>query len=488
MSFLTNRWPLVEEALKQLGVVQTAYIAEIRAKFAAISSIGLHLMPDFTLHQVDHSDNIILLLKELQQVTSLQLDSYEAYLLAASAYLHDLGMFFSGHRFEQEILPYPAERLAFCPKSKCDSWENYRSIEGKKTGVQIRMIHNLLSAYWLLNAPAETFGIRTVDKPYLAAICRGHRKANLREIACTCYRTRKVKGGEKLRVGLLAGLLRLADALDFYDNRTPQAVFEMHALDFLANPDALGHWMRHYFVTNPSAGRNIRDGRWTLECVVTFMMPMGKSINGIPYRQFLDPLLDSYVTQVKATDVDINQYPPAFIQALKVEDMRIEAEKEEAPGAPELPPEITREAANSNSQSAPEFLEWLRKPKIVAVDDQPDWRTKIVGLLTDAGYRVEVADNADAARQLITEGTADLAVIDIRLDPNDEQSEEGLDLAEQVKEEYPDLPIIILTGYATTDRVRRALRPTADGDRVAFDVVEKHNASKLPQVVKLALG
>jgi len=176
MSFVADRWPLVEQALKQLGVVQTAYIAEIRAKFRAISSIGLHLMPDFTLHQVDHSDNIILLLRELQQVTSFELGSYEAYLLAASAYLHDLGMFFSRLRFEQEILPYAADRLSFCPKNKCDSWENYYSIEGKEIGVQIRMTHNLLSAYWLLESSLETLGIKSGDKPYLAAICRGHRK------------------------------------------------------------------------------------------------------------------------------------------------------------------------------------------------------------------------------------------------------------------------------------------------------------------------
>jgi len=244
-----DRWQLVEDALKKLGVSHTERIRRTRDKFAEASSTGIHLMPDFTLHNVTHSDNIVLLLATLHKTFHFTLSSREAELLAASAYLHDLGMFFSKARWEEDVLPNFRHELKFCPSDSCDRPDKY-DLRGKSVGEQIRLSHNLLSAYWILEVAPDMFDVDVDSRGYIMTLCRGHRVADFNAKACTCYRTKAVEG-EALRIGILASLLRLADSLDFFSNRTPKPVFEQRALDFLSNPVALEHWFRHYFFSDP---------------------------------------------------------------------------------------------------------------------------------------------------------------------------------------------------------------------------------------------
>jgi hypothetical protein len=48
-----------------------------------------------------------------------------------------------------------------------------------------------------------------------------------------------------------------------------------------------------------------------------------------------------------------------------------------------------------------------------------------------------------------------------------------------MKEYFPELAILILTGHADIDSVKYALQPREDGRRVAFDFLEKHEISEL---------
>ena len=121
----------------------------------------------------------------------------------------------------------------------------------------------------------------------------------------------------------------------------------------------------------------------------------------------------------------------------------------------------------------------LTKGKILVIDDLADWREMVGGLLGDAGYDVRVAANAKDALRLLQGSPYHVAIVDLRLDEADEDNQEGLILAEQMKRYLPELTILMLTGHANIDAVKQALQPREDGLRVAFDFIEKHEISKL---------
>ncbi len=121
----------------------------------------------------------------------------------------------------------------------------------------------------------------------------------------------------------------------------------------------------------------------------------------------------------------------------------------------------------------------LNDGKILVIDDLADWRGMIGGLLQDAGYDVQSAADADEAMRLLRQQPYHVAIIDLRLDEEDENNQEGLVLAERMNAYLPELAILILTGHADIPAVKYALQPRADGTRIAFDFLEKHEISKL---------
>jgi hypothetical protein len=360
MSSSTERWPDVAAALKTLGAETSSEdIRRIRARFNEVAGRGHHLMPDFTLHNVTHSDNLVLILAGLKDEFRLSLIPYEAYLLAASAYLHDLGMFFSKNRFLAEISPDPRTALRFCPGGACDQID-YEQVRRRPLPEQIRLTHNVLSARWLARVEPATFGLERKDVPYVIAIARGHRKTDLRSTACRCYQAEPAEG-QSLRLGLLAGLLRLADALDFYQNRAPAAAFEQAALDFLHNPAALEHWIRHYFVTDPYVARHDEGGDVRLECQLHVTVPM-KTLNDVPYQDFFRPLFQSHLDEAQSSDLDRDQYPPEFTAALGITRLEIRLVEQTRPGFRDLPGEVLDEIRRSGCRDVLAFLEWLKNP------------------------------------------------------------------------------------------------------------------------------
>jgi ActR/RegA family two-component response regulator len=126
--------------------------------------------------------------------------------------------------------------------------------------------------------------------------------------------------------------------------------------------------------------------------------------------------------------------------------------------------------------------------KILVIDDLEDWRDMIGGLLEEAGYNVDSAASADDAMRLLRQQPYHVAVVDQRLDEQDESNQEGLALAERMKAYLPELAIIILTGYANIDAVKHALKPQENGLSIAFDFLEKHEIAKLLQRIEIAFA
>ena len=129
-----------------------------------------------------------------------------------------------------------------------------------------------------------------------------------------------------------------------------------------------------------------------------------------------------------------------------------------------------------------------RQHKILVVDDLTDWRKTLRGLLVDEGYDVQVAASSAGARGLLITDQFDLAVLDMRLDESDEDNTEGLDLAAEIKQRWPTVQVIIITGYGTPDRVKQALEPDVQGRKLAEDYVPKDRTEELIQVVRRVLA
>lgn len=97
----------------------------------------------------------------------------------------------------------------------------------------------------------------------------------------------------------------------------------------------------------------------------------------------------------------------------------------------------TREKPQSQIQT---FVQPM--PIILVVDDEPVLSDQLERLLTRRGYEVIIASSAEAALEALATGKIDLVLTDIKL-----PKMSGVELAHKIKETYPDVPVIIITGY-----------------------------------------
>lgn len=92
--------------------------------------------------------------------------------------------------------------------------------------------------------------------------------------------------------------------------------------------------------------------------------------------------------------------------------------------------------------------------RILVVDDEEPLRTLVArGLAMDGHSCLTAADGAEALDTLIAEGGHfDLLLTDIRMPLMD-----GIALALAAKQAFPDLPIMLMTGYAEQRERARSL-------------------------------
>lgn len=101
---------------------------------------------------------------------------------------------------------------------------------------------------------------------------------------------------------------------------------------------------------------------------------------------------------------------------------------------------------------------------ILVVDDDVSVRGFTARALELDGHDVDQADDGDVALELIeaAEGRYDLVLSDIRMPAMD-----GIEMAKNAVKGYPDLKILLMTGYA--EQRERA----SDISRIVIDVVAK---------------
>ncbi len=105
----------------------------------------------------------------------------------------------------------------------------------------------------------------------------------------------------------------------------------------------------------------------------------------------------------------------------------------------------------------------IRK-RIVLADDDTLLREGIASLLQRSGFDVVgQAHDAPGLLDLIREHRPDLAIIDIRMPPG--YLTEGFDAARQIREQFPETGILVLSAHA---EVEQAMELLATGRRVGY--------------------
>ena len=114
---------------------------------------------------------------------------------------------------------------------------------------------------------------------------------------------------------------------------------------------------------------------------------------------------------------------------------------------------------------------------ILIIDDEPGIRTVLSGILEDEKYEVMAAADGYAGLAALRDNDVDLIILDVLL-PN----LGGIDVLKTVKEEYPDIEVIVISGHASIDIAVRAVKLGA------FDFVEKPlSMDKIINLVRNAL-
>src|SRR2546423_14768763 len=117
---------------------------------------------------------------------------------------------------------------------------------------------------------------------------------------------------------------------------------------------------------------------------------------------------------------------------------------------------------------------------ILMVDDEADIRELVAGILEDEGFSARTARNSDEALGAITARRPSLLFLDIWLQGS---KLDGLQLLGIIKQEDPDLPIVMISGHGNIETAVSAIKLGA------YDFIEKpFKADRLRLVADPALG
>ena len=93
---------------------------------------------------------------------------------------------------------------------------------------------------------------------------------------------------------------------------------------------------------------------------------------------------------------------------------------------------------------------------VLIVDDIEEYLDTIEGFIED-DFKSFKARNLQEAKKIIERETVDIALVDIRLDEDDPENKEGLDLLKWIREKQPDLPVVVMSAYREFDYAVEAL-------------------------------
>ena len=116
---------------------------------------------------------------------------------------------------------------------------------------------------------------------------------------------------------------------------------------------------------------------------------------------------------------------------------------------------------------------------ILITDDERDIRELISDILQDEGFTTRLAGNSDDCMAEIAKAPPALMILDIWLK---DSNMDGIDILKSVKRDYPDIPIVIISGHGNVEIAVAAIK------QGAYDFIEKpFNIDQLMVVIRRAM-
>ena len=179
-----------------------ASLERIKKKASQILQKISVVFPDYTTHTIEHKNKVIdqmnLIISEPIANT---LNKYELFFLAASVYLHDIGM---------------ADLDGLSTTIVTDDKEELAEF--------IRNNHHIRSEEFITKYYRDLQIDDSHQAKLIGRICRGHRKENLSDIKK--FDPQDIYSNSVINVPLLCSFLKLADELDLDFERTPSIAYD----------------------------------------------------------------------------------------------------------------------------------------------------------------------------------------------------------------------------------------------------------------------
>ncbi|MCW3168622.1 ATP-binding protein [Chryseobacterium sp. 09-1422] len=233
-------------------------------------------MPEFTLHDPNHSNKIIEIMdKIIPQAVIEKFNSIELSLLILSAYLHDIGM--TCDKATKEDIISNSQEFDILFKSNIDKYqkfEQYKSEENHRAATFIedqifteylRRNHVKRSANFISENLVEgKYELTYNEIPFyklLIKICNAHGEPVKNLYNDSIFPRETLIGDNIINVQYLSLILRLADILDLDAERTPKVIYEFVNPE---NPVSILEWKKHRSVIGSSI--NDRKILFEAEC------------------------------------------------------------------------------------------------------------------------------------------------------------------------------------------------------------------------------
>jgi len=118
-----------------------------------------------------------------------------------------------------------------------------------------------------------------------------------------------------------------------------------------------------------------------------------------------------------------------------------------------------------------------QRHSILVVDDELLIRDLLYDFFKDQGWDISIAENGEKALEVLRVKNVDLVLSDVKMPEMD-----GLDLSRKLRESYPKIPVVLMTGYPSVDSVIDALR-----NKVVDYIVKPFNINQLYKAVESQL-
>lgn len=116
--------------------------------------------------------------------------------------------------------------------------------------------------------------------------------------------------------------------------------------------------------------------------------------------------------------------------------------------------------------------------RLLIVDDDIQMRTLVSRMISCLGHSARTAANGADALQLLRDGEVDLVITDYQMPLMN-----GFQLASEIRRRYPDIPVLLMTGYTNVDFIDRL-----QGQKLFAGLLNKpFNLQELGEKISLAV-